>query len=115
MTPEQQRIAIAEACGWTPVQCRNCKPSVCTCDTDKPNPNTPPDYLNDLNAMHEAEKMLYRDPNSPKKYTQQIKNAIRREAGVTKAQMDFDVCITATAAQRAEAFLKTINKWEDNV
>jgi hypothetical protein len=73
-----------------------------------------PNYLNDLNAMHEAEKLLYGNPNLPKKYTQQIKNAIRREAGVTKAQMDFDVCITATAAQRAEAFLRTINKWTTN-
>ena len=69
------------------------------------------DPLRDLNAMHEAEKMLYGNPNLPKKYTQQIKNAIRREAGVTKAQMDFDVCITATAAHRAEAFLRTIGKW----
>ena len=108
MNEEQQRIAIAEACGWKP---------------DKRglgwlNPHgyyaPEPDYLNDLNAMHEAEKVLYGNPKLPKKYTQQIKNAIRREAGVTKAQMDFDVCITATAAQRAEAFLRTIGKWTTN-
>jgi hypothetical protein len=118
MKPEEQRIAIAEACGWlvnddgvtgiSPINVEQglTNPKICSWKL--------PDYLNDLNAMHEAEKLLYGNPNLPKKYTQQIKNAIRREAGVTKAQMDFDVCITATAAQRAEAFLRTINKWTTN-
>ena len=73
-----------------------------------------PDYLNDLNAMHEAETLvIYSNDKSPKKYTQQIKAAICKDAGVKKAQMDFDMCITATAAQRAEAFLKTIGKWKE--
>jgi hypothetical protein len=124
MKPEQQRIAIAEACGW------RIESDGTSTFIYRPNEKVGngyrlnnirdpkiikllPDYLSDLNAMHEAEKVLYGNPNLPKKYTQQIKNAIRREAGVTKAQMDFDVCITATAAQRAEAFLRTINKWED--
>jgi hypothetical protein len=115
MKREDQRIAIAEACGWKQIT-RDNKPEeiwehqkhplkICRGESNLPN------YLGDLNAMHEAEKMLYGNPNLPKKYTQQIKNAIRREAGVTKAQIDFDVCITATATQRAEAFLRTIGKW----
>jgi hypothetical protein len=109
MKPEQQRIAIAEACGWEfDHHSRNEMYYVPSEDFLVGNP------LHDLNAMHEAEKMLYGNPNLPKKYTQQIKNAIRREAGVTKAQMDFDVCITATAAHRAEAFLRTIGKWTTN-
>ena len=119
MTPEQQRIAIAEACGWKLVEDNpDYEPYW---EDPKGNmiakvgsQNRLPDYLNDLNAMHEAEKLFYGNPNLPKKYTQQIKNAIRREAGVTKAQMDFDMCITATAAQRAEAFLRTIGKWATN-
>jgi hypothetical protein len=115
VTPQAQIIAIAEACGWTniswygvyqdwlgsrPNECRDTYPI--------------PDYLNDLNAMHEAETLvIYSNDKSPKKYTQQIKAAICKDAGVKKAQMDFDMCITATAAQRAEAFLKTIGKWKE--
>jgi hypothetical protein len=134
MKPKAQMIAIAESCGWKWIQ-TNDEAKSGLIGTDSPhsgnipyqgtnypsNKHLPtygkaiPDYLNDLNAMHEAEKMLYGDPNLPKKYTQQIKKAIRREAGVTKAQMDFDMCITATAAQRAEAFLKTIGKWTTNL
>lgn len=67
-----------------------------------------PDFVNDLNAMHEAELSLYKDPLLPKKYTQILKSVICAEAGVKKARMDFDICITATARQRAEAFCRTI-------
>ena len=112
MTPEQQRMAIAEACGYE----FKTHEGKFYCFFEKLDgwvywKNIVPHYLNDLNAMHEAEKLLYQDPNSPKKYTQQIKAAICREAGVKKAKMDFDVCITATATQRAEAFLRTIGGW----
>jgi hypothetical protein len=121
MNEKQQRIAIAETCGFINVRMwgQSCIASIGISDKGEYWGSLGvPDYLNDLNAMHEAEKMLYGGSAArstlPKKYTQQIKNAIRREAGVTKAQMDFDVCITATAAQRAEAFLKTIDKWTTN-
>jgi hypothetical protein len=115
MNHEQQRIAIAEACGKGHRKVSGMEALILGVKIGSYVQSTDaPDYLNDLNAMHEAEKMLYGNPNLPKKYTQQIKNAIRREAGVTKAQMDFDVCITATAAQRAEAFLRTIGKWTTN-
>jgi hypothetical protein len=115
MTPEAQRIAIAEACGWTNIGWNGVYKDWLGSRPNEGRDTYPiPDYLHDLNAMHEAEKLLYGNLNLPKKYTQQIKNAIRREAGVTKAQMDFDVCITATAAQRAEAFIHTIGKWTTN-
>jgi hypothetical protein len=115
MTPEQQRIAIAEACGWTLDLKGAIRVDGYRFEVWGKRPHEAlPDYLRDLNAMHEAEKLLYGNPNLPRKYTQQIKNAICREAGVTKAQMDFDVCITATASQRAEAFLRTIGKWATN-
>lgn len=114
MTPEQQRIAIAEACGYINVRMwgQSCIASMGMNTEGKYWGSLGvPNYLNDLNAMHEAEKVLYQDPNLPKKYTQQIKASICREAGVKKAKMDFDVCITATATQRAEAFLRTIGGW----
>jgi len=43
MKPEQQRIAIARACGE---------------DNDSILRGLIPDYLNDLNAMHEAEQTM---------------------------------------------------------
>ena len=51
-----------------------------------------PDYLNDLNAMHEAEKVL--NDHQWDDYICQLGHAMG-----------------ATAAQRAEAFLKTLNLW----
>jgi hypothetical protein len=67
-----------------------------------------PDYPNDLNAMHEAENML-------------TETRVRSYASVlaqvldTHPTVDLDdqyLNIHATAEQRAEAFLKTIGKWE---
>jgi hypothetical protein len=69
-----------------------------------------PDYLNDLNAMHEAEKVLeltqywhYADIH--------IRDVVMRDnRGRSPAAQTSYAC--ATAAQRAEAFLRTIGKWE---
>ena len=61
MTPEEQRIKIAEACGhkFEKFMCnppRLINPAIQLSEI--------PDYLNDLNAMHEAEKralVVYKD------------------------------------------------------
>ena len=61
MTPEQQRIAIAEACGWTDCvfnPARGQHPMGCFTNEKFLGLSTLPDYLSDLNAMHEAEKFL---------------------------------------------------------
>ncbi|MFN6191205.1 MAG: hypothetical protein ACK48S_09775 [Planctomycetia bacterium] len=91
MKPEQQRIAIAEACRWGVFA--NTRP------TDLP------DYLNDLNAMHEAEKTF--NPLKKAEYAIMLTSIAWQSEQPTFAPM------TATAAQRAEAFLRTINKWEE--
>ena len=57
-----------------------------------------PDYCNDLNAMHEAEKVL--DLDQWHKYASLI------------GRHDYRNLLNATAAQRAEAFLKTLNFWK---
>jgi len=111
MTPEQQRIAIAEACGWKMVKDH---PDYMPYWED-PNGNMIaigiygnrfPDYLNDLNAMHEAEKMLIEKDRS--RYTDNI-------CGITPCAYDgWFSCAHATAAKRAEAFLRTIGKWTTN-
>jgi hypothetical protein len=119
MNPEKQRIAIAEACGWKPDddgaglntweaswtgnKLYGLRP---TFRPDKTISNytvdcVVPDYLNDLNAMHEAEKVLTNEQ------LEVYCNILHKpNHGVYWA-------IHATAAQRAEAFLRTIGKWED--
>lgn len=100
MTPEAQRIAIAEACGWKKGTTGFWK------DPDKSGYYPSPDYLNDLNAMHEAEKVLG-DFGTPvwRRYQNHIaKGDVAVPCGVIAH---------ATAAQRAEAFLRTFNLWKD--
>lgn len=105
MDSEEQRKAIAEAC-----------PSIAKIDDDglavwiKEEYNIVDgelhrvlfDPLNDLNAMHEAEKML--SPEMRYKYCLWL--------GPLTTERSFNV-IHTTAAQRAEAFLHTIGKWTE--
>ena len=60
-----------------------------------------PDYLSDLNAMHEAEKLLT------------LAQKDRYESALLHMVKDNDICY-ATSAQRAEAFLRTLGLWVDS-
>jgi hypothetical protein len=99
MTDEQQRIAIAEACGWTRKKGMRA--------WNRPNNNgwdcleQLPYYTNDLNAMHEAEKVLTAEQR--RSYVNFIFNL-----PVSECESN----TFATAAQRAKAFLRAIGKWE---
>ena len=106
MTPEQQRIAIAEACGE---------------DNDSIYRDLIPDYLNDLNAMHEAEETL--DASQCAEYARQLMKhhptycvtvLDTRFAPTEEIAYETYQLLHATAAQRAEAFLRTIGKWEES-
>jgi hypothetical protein len=106
MKPEAQRIAIAEACGWITSKNgtegfapRNRKINI-LCDIYDPLPQ----YLNDLNAMHEAVETL-RGKDGPQWFD--FQRTLMIECG------SWMNCIQASAAQRAEAFLKTLNLWTD--
>lgn len=96
MKPEAQRIAIAEACGivtkdqWGPLY-RTQQGMVRDC----------PDYLNDLNAMHQAEEIL----NEKQEH---IMNDTLWDLMLGRKYLWH-----ATAAQRAEAFLRTLGKWKE--
>lgn len=107
MSEIQIRIAIAEACGWK------------VCPQNKwlvipPNSphsvqplNTLPDYCNDLNAMHEAEGTM--DAPQYSNFTDHLYDAeCERQKDTKKWRW-----LSATAAQRAEAFLRAIGKWEE--
>jgi len=129
MSPEDQRIAIAEACGLKPqdiplvpakanlhgwftpdgaLQMRNTYPNGISVKVI-------PDYLNDLNAMHEAEKVL--DGPTDDEESQRAKYAEHLTFICAGNTEPVDVWywdhIHATAAQRAEAFLRTIGKWQE--
>jgi hypothetical protein len=100
MKPEQQRIAIAEACGWR----RRGRDIWDNAPFPPQKLLEPPDYLHDLNAMHEAEKVLF--PKHEAKWAMIISEVCGHS---------WRIIYTATATQRAEAFLKTIGKWTTNL
>lgn len=89
MSPEAQRIAIAESVGIH-LHDGDHAPSDYTFISDLP------DYCNCLNAMQSAEDAL--------------SNSVFFDYIIELHKMVF--LETATAAQRAEAYLKTIGKWE---
>jgi hypothetical protein len=69
--------------------------------------DSPPNYPGDLNAMNEAEITadLYSYPRR-ERYLGHLQDIINAE-GIERPFM------CAAAAQRAEAFLKTLGLWED--
>lgn len=152
MSPEAQRIAIAEVCGFRKVHeifySRDRKVRWATPRRffrppnsdygNKLHPNqhwgwadpepwagsapdwgNVPDYLNDLNAMHEAEKVI------PQRDRCLYHGKLIKSTGPdgiidlvddygewsTSESTSFFALIHATAAQRAEAFLRTLGKW----
>lgn len=104
MNEEQQQIAIAEACPkvfaiheTAEIGTAYLRKYLCYVDDED---LIEVDPLNDLNAMHEAEKMLLElsDDVSPWELFESYLGPVP---------------VHATAAQRAEAFLRTIGKWDD--
>lgn len=68
-----------------------------------------PDYLHDLNAMHEAENaVIFKEEHGEGlKYSQALRRITEDDKSTDRWQWN------ATASQRAEAFLRTIGKWKD--
>ena len=65
----------------------------------------PPDYCNDLNAMAEAEELLSNEQLQTYFY-------VLRPVVESTAKPGRGYVFTAKASQRAEAFVKTIEKWK---
>lgn len=120
MSPEKQRIAIAEACGWRYAGPSDVKEHAVACwyapgDMEW-HQRLLPDYLNDLNAMHEAENVLSRA--QAKTFAEKMQDVCRWHCIGIIPDWHHDRealahLIHATAAQRAEAFLRTLNLWEE--
>jgi hypothetical protein len=112
MTPQQQRIAIAKVFGWKNFNSASDEGAM---QYGQP-PNAPqfigelPDYLGDLNACHEMEKVLtyeqaelFEDAlcDIAKSANDVLKNSLQSKSFI----------FHATARQRAEAFLRTLGLW----
>ena len=116
MNPEQQRIAIADACGWklhSELDKTWCAPHQTDCPLVAELIPLP-DYPNDLNAMHEAESFI-RNAQAQMRYASETLIAMGFDDLVESSDLNVDYCwhaMGATAAQRAKAFLKTLNLWK---
>ena len=118
MDPIKQQIAIAEVCGWKEIGSsgvyqnvalgiNGCMPGgkVHQLRVKKKLPGANsflvPDYLTDLNAMHEAE--LHLKPQQLREYHRQCLNF---------GEYTWSTLLLS-APQKAEAFLKALNLWVD--
>jgi hypothetical protein len=105
MTPSAQRIAIAESCRWKHDSYGYARiPNVCQHD-----PEHWVDCLLDLNAMHEAEKQLLDNSELARKYIIALSEPTQEPYKCSW----YAHLWHATASQRAEAFLRTLNLWKD--
>lgn len=108
MSPEKQRIAIAEACGWEDIAFdRGWKVTEMGSFQARI-----PDYLNDLNAMQSVSWLFLTGGRFSDKYTAYL-NALEEVTETVHATSQQWAFAHATAAQRAEAFLRTLGKWEE--
>jgi len=115
MSPEKQRIAIATACGWKNFNSASHEGALQYGQPPNARHNSCllPDYLSDLNACHEMEKGLdYEQCEAFSTTLADIVHAANREKdyGVPWAFAR----IHATAAQRCEAFLRTLDLWQES-
>lgn len=119
MTQEEQKVAIATACGWSHIEnISTIRIGGTYVGYPSKNPilgerQKLPDYINDLNAMHEAEKALQDKCLFWPDYVDELSKMFRVGFPGKDATNWSQMC-HATAAQRAEAFLKTIGKWEED-
>jgi hypothetical protein len=110
MTPEAQRIAIAEACGIEEIEFINAVNGGWFGSDINGDSVDVPDYLNDLNAMHSAVEHAEIDD---RRWSTALMNVIRDDPAWTSGTVEARYrTAKATASQRAEAFLKTIGKWK---
>jgi hypothetical protein len=113
MTPELQRIAIAEAC-----------PHLFVVDGGgqlrHPEKLTGFDPLTNLDATHAMEEWLFSHPtyDYERRYALMVSSVVSLfgqafEEVLPDGLSDVAACIHATATQRVEAFLRTLDLWKE--
>lgn len=132
MTPEAQRIAIAQVRGYRefPIPHLNNEQKAWALSQEQANTVTlgqwlwslTPNYLNDLNAMHEAWRSLTDEQSTKAAWMLvQVLDGFQtwtpdeyETLNVWEMSLnDISDCINATPAQYAEAFLRTLNLWKE--
>lgn len=107
MTEEQINVAIAEHCGFTDIMWPTGFHQKMSDEKSKQAGGRwrfqIPDYCDDLNAMHEAEKTF-----SAEQQSDYLAYCTDMTGGW------YELLLMLPARQRAEAFLKTIGKWENS-
>lgn len=114
MSPEKQRIAIGEYCGW---KCTAAFKEAFACWVRPGNTDFQtewlPDYLGDLNEIREAERNL--TDAQRKDYVlilfQKVLGFIPNPDEICR--QDIFAIRHATASECAESILKAIKKWEE--
>ncbi len=120
MNKKAQQIAIAKACGWTVIPWEELenprvareKKQFCL-DTEDTLCCWLPDYVGSLDAMNEAESILTFESGQWKRYEYNLRMILvvsGRSVCNTAQEHRF---LRASAAARAEAFLRTLNLWID--
>lgn len=122
--PEEQRVAIARACGWTMIEdhSEGLMMPPWTYPVGYPPVNAIvgkkealPEYDRDLNAMHEAEKVFDNATIDIKSlYWDYLCLCVDMPKDWEDSFLRDYAMIRATAAQRAEAFLRTLNLWKED-
>lgn len=113
MNSKAQVIAIAEHFGWHGIREHNFEPHHLIGMLGPLRAFMPvPDYLNDLNAMHEAEKVL--TPEQSERYSEFILDVLQIPSPFIGTARCAFLTGHATAAQRAEAFLRAVGKREES-
>ena len=126
MTNYDINIAIAEHCGWRNIKEIDYQPIGTDpyidgpdqmlvgihpeSDSDSDEYEVIPDYCNDLNLMQEALQTLI-STEQQNQYINNIAEVCWSDVSRGNNQVIFNQ-LTSTARQQAEAFLKTIGKWE---
>jgi hypothetical protein len=123
MSADEQRIAIATASGWTRIEMVRVtfRSENYSGPEHVPVGNPPhaksevknwrwdvPDYINNLNAIHESESSL--DEKQLNEYGFALDAVVERDLGDIPS---YGHLAHATAQQRAEAFLKALNLWTE--
>lgn len=118
LAPAEQRIKVAELCGWKlrnmftgnsvtiliAVRPVGATMSIPYTSREELSEDALPDYIGDLNAMHEAEELLHSEDHCRiGDYTGNLTQVM----GAFNASWMWTF---ATAAQRAEAFVLTMDK-----
>lgn len=122
MSPDAQRIAFAEACGWSRLAEPKWveyfwRPGALTganahWENAKGQPMLHkwiPDYTSDLNAMREALMSLKLTTEQKRQYGITLLDIVERD-GADPTRFNH---VTSSAAQQLEAILRTLGKWEE--